>query len=199
MLHLPSPRRARAVALFASLLASGCAGSEARRPVQPTAPDDAPKSMTPEDPNLPTPYTADEIKRASKTGRTLEFLVETPPKPPTRRRMVFLDVTDVGAMIESTNLDRDGVQDGEKQLSQATWEELRKHALYPRANTQVTTRREDTPAGSFDCTCYTVERGPEKTTACFAKTLPGPPVVMTTEVGGDITSTISLLSHKEGS
>jgi sugar phosphate isomerase/epimerase len=32
----------------------------------------------------------------------------------------------------------------------------------------------------------TVERGPEKTTACFAKTLPGPPVVMTTEIGGDI-------------
>ncbi len=159
-----------------------------------TAPEAAP------DPNAPTPYTAAQIREGCPLGRTIVFVIETPDRPPVKKRMVFVDVDDERATVRSEVLDEKDKVVGQPEMKISTWEELRKHALFPREVTTVSQAVAETPAGSFSCTRYTVieksAAGESKLTLCFAKELPGPPVEMTEEKDGKLVMSMTLLKNE---
>jgi hypothetical protein len=82
-----------------------------------------------------------------------------------------------------------------------TWEELRRHAEFPRA--LVTTREETVtlPAGTYDCVVYVVADAAagETSTFYFAKAMPGAPVSFYTEKAGVRQLTNTLVRYAPGS
>lgn len=136
----------------------------------------------------PTPFTADQIRDATKAGRTYKYKIETAGQPTGERVMTFVKVDATGA---------DLVTDGGAP-THVTWEELRQHAEFPKP--VVTTREEKTttPAGTFDCVVYIVQSPGENRTFYFAKSLPGAPVLFFTEKDGKRVMTSTLIDHKPG-
>ena len=170
-------------------------------PEKPETKEEVPE-VDPDGPNAPTPYTAKQIRSATHVGRSLTFVIETPDKPPVKQRFRFVDVDDERATIATEVLDeKDNVQ-GQPEMKISTWEELRKHASYPKTATTISAAVVETPAGSFPCKRYTVveiSAGSEtRTVACFANELPGPPIEMTKEKDGKLVMSMTLLKHDPG-
>jgi hypothetical protein len=198
----------RALAVGLSLLgAAACTGTlpaaDAPRPLpsaRPTSAVSAPPD--PEAGRAPTPFTAAQLRDASKAGRTFEFVVEKPDAPPFRTRMIFVLVSPERATIATSALDPEGKPAGQPELSDSTWDELRRHASFPKESTTIAEERNDTPAGSFDCQRYTViEQTPDgelRRVLWFAKELPGPPVEIRVELRGELVSETTLLRYSPG-
>lgn len=137
----------------------------------------------------PTPYSAEQIRDATKPGRTYRFKIETAGNPPGERLMTFTKVDAEGAEI-STN--------GEP-AKRVTWEELRKHAEFPKPVVSTREERITLPAGTFDCVVYVVQGEPGETrTFYFAKSLPGAPVFFFTIKDGKSVMTSTLVEHRPG-
>jgi hypothetical protein len=145
-------------------------------------------------PFLPTPYTAEQIREACPKGRTLEFAVTEDGHPPRVKRMVFVAVTDAEATVESTTLDKSGKVLEGPERSTAAWDELRRHAEFPVAETTTRDARTTVKAGTFDCRVYEV-KGDEGTlhTFHFARSLPGPPVLLEITRAGATTYRMELI------
>jgi hypothetical protein len=151
----------------------------------------------------PTPYTAEQIREATRVGRTYEYLVERPGAAPARRRMVFVAATPERTTTEFTMFDAaTGTSLGPPERTDSTYAELRDHARYPKAATTIEATSVVLPAGTFACRRYTVVRagegGENRTVACFADALPGPPVQLRRETGGRLTMTMTLLRYEPG-
>jgi len=152
-----------ALSLFALLPA--CGPSE-KPPAAPTAGE----------PTAATPYTADEIRESSRTGRRYEWNVEAPGKPREVRVLTFVRVKKGGAETETVTLDSTGHMVGEPARSSATWQELRDHAAFPASHVAITEETITVPAGTYPCKVYTLTDGTKVSRFWFANTLPGPPV-----------------------
>jgi hypothetical protein len=139
---------------------------------------------------FPTPYSAEQIRDASKPGRTWIWRVETPGNPTVESSAAF------GALdAEGVELVSDGT------TKRITWEELRRHAEFPRD--AVVTREETVtvPAGTYDCIVYVVTDPTthEVTSYYFAKDLPGAPVYFYSDKGGTRLLTSTLIKYDAGS
>jgi len=161
-------------------------------------PAEDPRRLKPGD--APTPYTADEIRKACPDGRTDVFRVEDfgPVKIKTQK---YGAGDEKGTTVEVTITKEDGTPLGNKTMT-ATWKDLQAHASFPEKDTKITEETIEVPAGKFDCRLYTLVQkdtdGETTTTrAYFAKSLAGPPVKMTSETGGKAVFTMTLLEHKE--
>ena len=169
-----------------------CAGA-AEAPATPAT--DAPGAeasgvASPAGGTFPSPYTAEQLREASKPGRTWTWRVETLGKPTVESSASF------GALdAEGVELVSDGTS------KRITWEELRRHAEFPRA--AVITREETVtlPAGTYDCVVYVVTdpRTREITSYYFAKDLPGAPVYFYSEKDGTRVLTSTLVKYDAGS
>ncbi len=187
-----------------SLLAAlGCGDSsdpqsaqgEGTSSIASTAPDPTPDPV-PAD--APTPFTAEEIRAASKVGREWQYRVEDGGTT----RWVIMTMTAVdeeGATVRSSTRGGEGVVSGEPVETRSTWEEMRGHAVFPASATTIGEETVETAAGSFDCVRYAVERDGSTATFWFAKSLPGGPVKSTVEKGGAVTSKQMLMKHLPGS
>ncbi|WP_157421467.1 hypothetical protein [Agromyces sp. Leaf222] len=82
---------------------------------------------------LPTPFTAEEIRVASGTGKTIRLLVELPDGQRFERVNRFVDVDAEGATLEQWRLDAAGGV-GEVSSERVTWRELQEHAAFPAEN-----------------------------------------------------------------
>ena len=178
-----------ALPLVFSILACAEAPSPATPATRPSA-TETPAAASPDGESFPTPYTAEQIRDASKPGRTWTWRVETLGNPTVESSASF------GA------LDADGVElvsDGA--TKRVTWEELRRHAEFPRA--AVITREETVtlPAGTYDCIVYVVTDPTtrEVTSYYFAKDLPGAPVYFYSDKGGTRVLTSTLIKYDAGS
>jgi hypothetical protein len=100
-----------------------------------------------------------------------------------------------GAMLRTVVRGGEGLA-GEPKQSRLTWEELRAHAIFPRAATTIVDETIQTAAGKFACKRYTVVGDEETTTFWFATELPGAPVKMTVERGGVVVETRTLMKHR---
>ena len=138
----------------------------------------------------PTPYSAEQIRDATRPGRSYTWRLEESGKAAIERTLTFTRVDADGAEMTSDGRAR-----------RTTWEELRRHALFPRE--QVTTREETVtvPAGTFDCVVYVVADPAtgETSTFYFAKAMPGAPVLFFTEKGGARLLTNTLIRYAAGS
>lgn len=144
--------------------------------------------VAPKGPVAPAPFSWEEIRAATKSGRTYRYKVEVPGKPPKERTLTFTKVDDDGAEIIAGS--------SAKRLG---WPALQKHAEFPKDRT---TNREETvklPAGKFDCMVYEVKgEDGEVSTYYFARTLPGAPVLFYVEQDGKRVKTTTLVQHTQG-
>ena len=150
-----------------------------------------------------TPFTAAQIQAATRPGRTYTWAVERADGPPLRRVIRFTAVDAERATFVAETADADGKNTKADAPEQATWEELRQHAEFPRLFVKVTEERLTVPAGSYDCLVYTVtattrEGTSEVLTFWFARELPGPPVKLTVMKDGKLARSQVLTSHVPG-
>ncbi|MDB4941133.1 MAG: hypothetical protein JWP97_667 [Labilithrix sp.] len=136
------------------------------------------------------PFTSEQIRAATRNGRTYRYRVEVPGKAPRERVLTFAKVDDSGAELLAGG-------DGPRRIG---WTQLQKDAEFPRD--KVSIHEESSvklPGGKFDCLVYELRGdGGETWTYYFAKTLPGAPVLFFTEVGGRRVKTTTLLQHIPG-
>lgn len=187
---------------LALALALGCGGSTARPPATAAGATTDAGADGPDDGELaPTPFSAEQIRDATRVGRTYRFRQEEESEPSREYRIEFVAVDPEGCTIRRTNLGPDGQSTSPPQESRATWTELRDHAQFPRARTTITRETIEVPAGRFDAVKYTVQaRMAGHLTAqryWFATSMPGAPVRVTHERDGVVIMSMTLLEHRD--
>ena len=156
---------------------------------EPTPAASAPSGASGVAKNELPPFTGEQIRAATKPGRTYRYRVEVPGKPTRERTLVFAKADDSGAEIVTGA--------GSKRVG---WTQLQKDSEWPKD--KVTMHEEigiKVPGGKFDCLVYELrgESG-ETVTYFFAKTLPGAPILFYTEQDGRRIKTTTLLQHVQG-
>jgi len=179
-----------AAAPAASAAEAAAAPEASSAEAAPAAPAAAAQAAAPEsDATYPTPYTAEQIRDATRPGRAYTWKLEQSGQPAIERTTTFARVDSDGAEIVSGAATK-----------RVTWEELRQHAAFPRA--QVTTRDETVtvPAGTYDCIVYVVNDAAagEVSTFYFSKAMPGAPVLFFTEKSGVRLLTNTLIRYSAG-
>lgn len=140
-------------------------------------------------PVQPAPFSWEEIRAATKSGRTYRYRVEMPGKPTKERVLTFTKVDDNGCEIFAGG-------DAPRRMG---WPTLQKHSEFPKDRTKIFEDSVKLPGGKFECMVYEVHgKDGEVTTYYFAKTLPGAPVLFYTEVDGKRVKTTTLLQHIQG-
>lgn len=150
-----------------------------------------------------TPYTAEQIRAATRPGRTYTWAVQLADGPAVRRVIRFTAVDEERATFVAETADADGKNPKADPPEQATWEELRQHAEFPRMFVTVSEEKVEVPAGTFDCLVYTVKAATrdgaeEKLTFWFATELPGPPVKLVVTRDGKLARSQVLSAYVPG-
>jgi hypothetical protein len=198
------------IAAAALIALAGCGSKPQPAATTPMAPDPAGTSGSPaegdpaasgEAPALaPPPFTAEQIREATKVGRTYRFAMRQGEQTATVT-MRFTAVTPEHATIERSVVDAGG-----KALDQGTddtsWGDLVDHASYPADQTEITETTVEVPAGKFDAVLYTVTAEQEGkafvSRMYFAKSLPGAPVKAEITLDGQSLLSMELLEHTPG-
>jgi len=151
------------------------------------ASSDAPEK--PKGPVYPAPFTAEQIRSATKAGRTYRYKVEMPNKPAKEYAITFRNVDDGGAEVHT----------GGDKVKRMSWAVLQQQSEFPKDKTETHEEKLKTPAGKFECIVYvvTMDEG-EVWTFYFAKKLPGAPVYFFAERNGKRLRTTTLVEHIAG-
>jgi hypothetical protein len=140
-------------------------------------------------PVFPAPFSWEEIRAATKSGRTYRYKVEVRGKPAKERVLTFVKVDADGCEIFA----------GGESPKRKGWPSLQKDSEFPKERVQAREETVKLPGGKFDCMVYEVSGNDgEVTTYYFAKTLPGAPVLFYTDVDGRRMKTTTLLQHLQG-
>ncbi len=126
--------------------------------------------------DLPTPFSASEIRLASPDGHTVETVTEELGVVVARHRTSFLDGDDESVTMRHVALDAAGDEMGEASVGRASWSDLQAHASFPADSTLRTTGSIETPLGELQCQRYEVHRGDDTMVFWFAVDHPGMPV-----------------------
>jgi hypothetical protein len=145
--------------------------------------------------HAPTPFTADEIRGASRVGKSIRRLVEDAGIPPYHLVSRYLECDDAGATMERARFSLDGAPLGEPQVGRVTWLDLQTHASFPADATTIESEVIDTAIGRLDCLRYTVRDGTTEEVFWFAKDLPGMPVQQLTRTDGKVITTVTVLEY----
>ncbi len=147
--------------------------------------------------HAPTPFSAEEIRRACPQGRWNLFETAHPGKPRSYQLTTFTKVDEDGAELEAVNVDEEGERIGEVYRKSATWIELQGHASFPASATEIFVDECETPAGIRDCWLYVVrsrEEGKEVIQRFwFARLKPGPPIHVERIEDGVLVAEMTLL------
>jgi len=143
----------------------------------------------PKGPVYPAPFTAEQIRDATKNGRTYRYKVEIPDKPPKEYTVTFRNVDQSGAEVHS----------GSGQPKRLGWLALQQQEEFPKDRVSIRDEKLKTPAGKFECIVYQViGQNDEIWTYYFAKKLPGAPVFFYCERHGKRLRTTTLVEHIPG-
>ena len=138
---------------------------------------------------FPAPFSWEEIRAATKSGRTYRYKVEVRGKPAKERVLTFVKVDADGCEIFA----------GGESPKRKGWPSLQKDSEFPKERVQAREETVKLPGGKFDCMVYEVSGNDgEVTTYYFAKNLPGAPVLFYTDVDGKRMKTTTLLQHLQG-
>lgn len=140
---------------------------------------------------LPTPFTADEIRRATGGGRTIRIQVDNPDGTRTLRVNRFRETDADGATLERWTTGLTGIVEGEITRSRVTWTELQRHAAFPSERTVLSSETLDLPIGRVDCLRYDVRDAADAAPDAywFSVAHPGMPVRYETPQNGGIQRT----------
>lgn len=185
--------------------------AESMEPGEPTEPAAPAAAVEPEwpsaeartmkDGHAPTPYTADQIRVGCPVGRLSKFRMEAEGAPQMIQVMYFVENDVTGAVLEVSVTDAKGnTLSAPKRTPKSPWPVFQSHASFPADQTTISEETIETEGGSFACLLYTVTRSEADPKAVdeywFAKTLPGPPVLMRKRVDGEILVKMELLSNE---
>lgn len=208
-------RLALASALMLALLAlAGCGSQEApqapeanSRPAEAAATTSAPEGSgrtapapaAPAPPPMgqvfaPFPYTPEQIRDASPSGRHVVFRI-VQAGGELRQEMTFTGSDEQGTIVESVMLNAEGEgQSGQRRMS---WQQLQAHASYPASFTTVTSTEVEVGAGTFSAKLYQVGdgQGGVERRVWFADELPGPPVLMEVYEKGERTFRMEMIEN----
>lgn len=138
---------------------------------------------------FPAPFTAEQIRDATKNGRTYKYKVEVPSKPATQYAITFRNVDSGGAEVSQAG----------QPARRLGWSALQADAEFPKDRTSTHDEKLKTPAGKFECVVYEVKRDDDELwTYFFAKKLPGAPVFFYVERNGKRLRTTTLIEHVAG-
>ena len=143
---------------------------------------------------LPTPFTAEEIRKGCPVGRTIHLRVEAPGRPPTHRVNVFVECDEEGALISRSEATPEGEATGEVESDRSSWLELQRHASFPESRTTVTEDVIDSAMGRLDCLRYTYVEQATVVDYWFARDLPGMPVRVVSTTSGTVLSEVTMMS-----
>ena len=181
----------------AAVMAIGCGGSapppKTEAPeidtTQTAVPPPDPEPIAKKGPVYPAPFSWEEIRAATKAGRTYRYRVEMPGKPARERVLTFTKVDDDGCEIFT----------GSGEPKRKGWVALQKDEEFPKDRSKTYEESIKIPGGKFDCVVYEVRgKDGEVSTYYFAKSLPGAPVLFWSEVDGKRVRTTTLLQHIQG-
>jgi hypothetical protein len=180
----PPPKTNDVDSAFEAAIAAEKDQDNAKGPT-PSAPAPKPSSGA----RYPAPFTWEQIRAATKSGRTYRFRVEQPGKATKERVLTFTKVDDDGCELFSGNGDPKRVG----------WPLLQKDAEFPKDRVSTHEESVKLPGGKFDCVVYEVKGDDgEVSTYFFAKSLPGAPVLFYSEQDGKRLRTTTLLEHIQG-
>jgi hypothetical protein len=160
-----------------------------------------PKEPDQQDPHIldpdhhPTPFTAAEIRAASRPGRTVRQRIEVDGEPTVLRIQQWQSVDDDGATRVVGTLEADGSWTDVRR-SRSTWLALQGHASMPIATTTIAEVTLDTPMGPLACLRYTALDGDATDTFWFARDYPGMPVMTERTEGGRVVERVTMLSSR---
>jgi hypothetical protein len=146
--------------------------------------------------HAPTPFTADEIRRASRRGHTTRVLMERAGEEPVVRVTEFVAVNPEAAEMRFRVETPNGT-DGDGITVTAAWTELQAHASYPQDAVAIEDDDVDLGWGHLSCHRYTVVDGDTTATHWFSKAHPGMPVLTEVRVGSDLVARTTVLSIEE--
>jgi hypothetical protein len=155
--------------------------------------DTDPHQLYPDD--LPTPFSAAEIRDASRPGRTQRFRVERSDTDPVIRVTRYVGGDAQAAEQESWLESSAGAVLGEREVSRPTWLELQEHASFPAATTVRVDEELTVPAGTFACLRYDRTDDDGTWRFWFARDLPGHPVRLEHEADGRVVFSSTLLEN----
>ena len=174
-------------------LAVGCAQPTA---VAPEA--DSDESLRSE--HAPTPYSASQIREAHPDGTTLKFLIHQAGVEDVLQLMHFSGGDEAGTTVASSQQKPDGTPVGSSSSVRVSWSDLRDHARFDTAKTSIGKSKCIGPAGHFDCMLYQVDRDDGAVQEFhFAKSKPGPPVLMEIRKDNRELMRMELLEYQRGS
>lgn len=125
---------------------------------------------------LPTPYSAEQIRDAWKLGMQVVTRYTTPEGVSFSRAVVTAWSAEKVSMTDQA-IDERGGANGELAAFEATWTELRDHALFltSKASRERATRK--TPLGALDGWLYQVEEEDGDSEFFFPDRYPGAPFI----------------------
>jgi hypothetical protein len=186
----PPPKTSGTDAAFeAAIAAEKEQDAKAAAAKEPPAPEPKAPRETKGGAVFPAPFSWEEIRAATKSGRTYRYRVEARGKPTKERVLTFVKVDADGCEIFA----------GGESPKRKGWPSLQKDSEFPKERVQAREETVKLPGGKFDCMVYEVSGNDgEVTTYYFAKTLPGAPVLFYTDVDGKRMKTTTLLQHLQG-
>lgn len=161
-----------------------------------TARDDDPHRLRPD--HLPTPFTAAEIRDATRPGHTLRLRLEASGDEPVERVTRFVETDDEGAVQESQRFNAAGEPLEEPSWRRSSWLDFQSHASFPAATTTRGEEPIDLAFGRFDAWRYTVVEENREERYWFARDLPGMPVRTEDWEAGELRFSMTMLEHLPG-
>jgi hypothetical protein len=143
----------------------------------------------------PTPFTAAEIRAASRLGRTVRQVIEIDGSPPVSRVQEFVDVDDEGATRLVYGVAPDGTR-GDATRSRSTWLDLQRHASMPIETTTIDEVVLDTAMGPLQCLRYTALDGDAVDVFWFARSMPGMPVKTERIENGRVVERVTMVANE---
>lgn len=142
----------------------------------------------------PTPFSAAQIRDASREGTIITYRIDPLDGDPYLDRWEFLGGDEEGGRRRRWTETLDGEVIEEPTEIESSWVDLQRHASYPASITRLMTGVAVTPAGEFDCWVYvTANDDGSITTASFARSQPGPPVLMESRQEGELLFRMQLM------
>lgn len=148
--------------------------------------------------DLPTPFSAEEIRVGCPPGRTVRALVVRPDADPIVQVTRFVSGDAEGAEQAFWTETPDGVRLSEPQRRRSTWLEFQGHASMPAASTRIDEEEIEIPAGRFACLRYTRVDGDTVDTFWFARSAPGMPLKFDERVAGVLVFSSTAIENVPG-
>jgi hypothetical protein len=145
------------------------------------------------DGDLPTPFTAEEIRDGNPVGSVIRLRVERLGADPVIHVSRYLSADDREAVRESWDETLDGERIGEAEQSAETWQDLQEHASFPAATSRIDEELIELPIGRLVCLRYTQSTGDGTRTFWFARDLPGQPIRWEIRSGDDLVMAVEAI------